>query len=162
LCNETAGIIEQHGHKAIAFEPTIDVLDRTTLRANFSHKTAATRAGLGWIGKSALLITKKYGAAVRLGTVLTDAELETGEPIDQSQCGECRGCQEHCPAGAILGKNWEAGMAREAFYDAFTCCEKAVQLCKRQNLEATICGICINVCPWTQKYLKRSLKNSYE
>ena len=60
LCRETAEIIEQQGHKAIAFEPTVDVLDRSTLTANFSHKTAATRAGVSWIGKSALLITKEY------------------------------------------------------------------------------------------------------
>jgi len=160
LCRETVGIIERQGHQAVAFEPTVDVLDRSTLKANFSHKTAATRAGLSWIGKSALLITKEYGAAVRLGTVLTDAKLETGNPIDQSQCGECRECRDHCPAGAILGTNWEAGMARETFYDAFACCKMAQNLCRRQNIDATICGICINVCPWTQKYLKRSLENT--
>ena len=95
---------------------------------------------------------------MRLGTVLTDAELETGEPIDQSLCGECQECREHCPAGAILGTNWEAGMVRATFYDAFTCCKTAKRLCREQNIEATICGICINVCPWTQKYLQRSLK----
>ena len=158
LCRETVGIIEQQGHRAVAFEPTVDVLDYSTLTANFPHKTAATRAGLSWIGKSALLITKEYGAAVRLGTVLTDAELETGEPIDQSQCGECQECRKHCPAGAILGTNWEAGMARKTFYDAFACCKTAEQLCRRQNIDATICGICINVCPWTQKYLKGGLE----
>ena len=35
------------------------------------HKTIATRAGLGWIGKSALFTTKEYGSALRLSSVLT-------------------------------------------------------------------------------------------
>ena len=41
------------------------------------HKTVATRAGIGWIGKSCLLVTEKYGSAIRLSSILTDAPLET-------------------------------------------------------------------------------------
>ena len=40
------------------------------------HKTIATRAGLGWIGKSALFTTLKYGSALRLSSVLTNAPLD--------------------------------------------------------------------------------------
>ena len=36
------------------------------------HKTVATRAGLGWIGKSALFTTKDYGSALRMSSVLLD------------------------------------------------------------------------------------------
>ena len=57
------------------------------LGAELPHKTVATRAGIGWIGKCALLVTEKYGSAIRLTTVLTDMDLETDQPINGSKCG---------------------------------------------------------------------------
>jgi len=113
-------------------------LDFKTLVTKFQHKTAATRAGLGWIGKSALLITEKYGSAVRLATVLTDVEFEAGEPIDNSRCGNCDRCVEKCPAMAIVGRNWTAGMERERIVDAFKCCDNAKKMSKNIGISATI------------------------
>ena len=52
------------------------------------HKTIATRAGLGWIGKSALFTTLNYGSALRLSSVLTNAPLDFGEPVLESKCGK--------------------------------------------------------------------------
>jgi epoxyqueuosine reductase QueG/predicted GNAT family acetyltransferase len=124
------------------------------------HKTVATRAGLGWIGKSALLVTEEYGPAVRLATVLTDAEFDVGHAVDSSRCGDCTKCVECCPGKAILGKNWEAGAARETIYDAFACRDAAKRLSEKIGIASTICGICINVCPWTQKYISRELNGS--
>ena len=49
------------------------------------HKTIATRAGLGWIGKSALFTTKEYGSALRLSSVLTNAPLDIGKPVLKSK-----------------------------------------------------------------------------
>ena len=157
LCEQTAGILTNAGRNAEAITTTTDKFDIVTLSTPFQHKTVATLAGLGWIGKSALLITKEYGPAVRLATVLTDAEFETGTPMNESHCGDCRKCVEACPAGAMTGHNWEPGAARESIYDAFKCRQTARKLAKQQGIEATICGICINVCPWTQKYLSCTL-----
>jgi epoxyqueuosine reductase len=151
----TADIIKKNGYKAAVRLPTFEE-DKSTLTARLPHKTVATRAGLGWIGKSALLITKEYGPAVRLVTVLTDAPLTTGKPIDESQCGQCNACVAACPAKAIAGKNWQAGMAREELYDAFKCRKTARNLSQDAlGEEISICGICIVACPWTQKYLKK-------
>ena len=69
-------------------------------------KTLATRAGLGWIGKSATLVTKQYGNAIRLNGVLTDMPLETGTPINTSFCGNCLECVNNCPGKAITGNLW--------------------------------------------------------
>jgi NAD-dependent dihydropyrimidine dehydrogenase PreA subunit len=80
---------------------------------------------------------------------------ETGEPINTSRCGDCRKCVDQCPAGAINGSNWSLGVRRESMYDAFVCWDTAKRLAGRQGIEATICGVCINVCPWTQKYILR-------
>jgi epoxyqueuosine reductase len=155
LSRQVADLLTSCGMRARAIEATTANFDARTLSMPVQHKTTATRAGLGWIGKSALLITEEYGPAVRLGSVLTDAELETGEPIDTSRCGECHRCVDCCPSGAITGSNWSPGAPRESMFDAFVCCDTAKRLAGRQGIEARICGICINACPWTQKYISR-------
>jgi epoxyqueuosine reductase len=154
-CRQVADLLTSRGRRARAIEATTANFNSRTLSMPVQHKTIATRAGLGWIGKSALLITEEYGPAVRLGSVLTDTELETGEPVDSSRCGECHKCVDCCPAGAIAGSNWNLGAPRESMFDAFVCCDTAKRLAGRQGIEARICGICINACPWTQKYLSR-------
>jgi epoxyqueuosine reductase QueG len=153
--------LKSRGNKAVAIRPTVEGkdLDYKTLTTLLPHKTVARLAGLGWIGKSALLITKEYGAAVRFATVLTDAEFEAAKPLKTLSCGDCNKCVENCPAKAISGRNWELGLEREAIYDAFACYDTARKLSKKISLPSTICGVCINVCPWTQKYISRELKN---
>jgi epoxyqueuosine reductase len=154
---QAAHILKKNGYKAIVRLPTFEE-DQSTLTAKLPHKTVATRAGLGWIGKSALLITKEYGPAVRLVTVLTDAPVITGKPINESQCGRCQDCVVACPAKAHTGKNWQKGMAREDLYDAFKCRKTARSLSQEAlGEQISICGICIAACPWTQKYLKKAL-----
>lgn len=160
LCERAARIFKRAGHQAEAVRATTEKFDPDSLSTRIQHKTIATRAGLGWIGKSALLITEEYGPAVRLASVLTDAEFETFEPIIISRCGECHKCVDCCPAGAIAGPNWTLGDPREAVYDAFTCRDTAKRLAGRHGIDVTICGICINACPWTQKYISRELDAS--
>ncbi len=154
LCRLAAARLEGAGYRAIPLFPTTENWDRETLAADFPHKTAATRAGLGWIGKSDLLITERFGAAIRLGTVLTDAPLEPAEPVDVSRCGRCRACVDRCPAGAIQGPDWQKGVPREVLYRAASCAETARRFSDALAIPATICGICIVACPWTQKYMK--------
>ena len=157
LCASVVDDLKGRGHNAVAIEPTIEIggLAKKMLATPLPHKTAATRAGLGWIGKSALLITERYGPAVRLTTVLTDAQFKTGNPIDSSRCGDCTKCVDRCPAKAISGKNWMRGMERESIYDANACCAEATRASGKIEVPVTICGICINACPWTQKYVRR-------
>ena len=81
------------------------------------HKTIATRAGLGWIGKSALLTTLKYGSALRMSSVLTNTPLKTGTPILNSKCGKCTNCKDACIGGAISGKEWNYKLKRNDFYN---------------------------------------------
>ena len=120
------------------------------------HKTIATRAGLGWIGKSALFTTLKYGSALRLSSVLTDAPLEFGNPILKSKCGNCEICKEACPGGAISGKGWNYKLKRNDFYDDKKCEKYALKVSKENLGKAdTVCGKCIYACPHTQKYIER-------
>ncbi len=121
------------------------------------HKTIATKSGLGWIGKSALLITPQYGSALRLSSVLTNAPLEFGKAILKSKCGKCMECKNACIGGAISGKEWNYKLKRNDFYDDKKC-EKYALIISEENLGKadTVCGKCIYACPYTQKYIKKN------
>lgn len=149
-----AKIIRQHGFKASPKIKRSIQTDKTTLRTTLPHKTAATRAGIGWIGKCALLITKEFGSAIRLSTILTDAGLNTGLPINESKCGKCSICTRSCPGNAVLGINWNIDRDRSDYFNAFKCKNEAQRRSNELGVEERICGKCIFICPWTQKYLK--------
>ncbi|MDR3048660.1 MAG: epoxyqueuosine reductase [Elusimicrobiota bacterium] len=155
IVNKGAQKIIEMGYRAIAQTRKISQYggDLTVL---LPHKTAATRAAVGWIGKCALLITKEFGSAVRLSSILTDAPLETAIPYDEGKCGECLICKEACPAGAVKGKNWKLGIMRDEILDAQLCMQKASQRAASIGVDATICGRCIAVCPYTKKYLSET------
>jgi epoxyqueuosine reductase QueG len=147
IAGEMGRMIEAAGYRVSLNQATLGHIDPETLAAPFSHKMAATRAGLGWIGKSALLVTPQLGPALRLTSLLTEAPLEVGTPITESQCGECTVCREVCPGGAISGKLWRAGMARQEFYDAFACRKAALARAATRGISSTICGMCMAACP---------------
>ncbi|WP_296844544.1 4Fe-4S double cluster binding domain-containing protein [uncultured Methanobrevibacter sp.] len=120
------------------------------------HKTIATRAGLGWIGKSALFTTLKFGSALRMSSVLTNAPLDFGKPILKSKCGKCELCKDACHGGAISGKEWNYKMKRNEFYDDRKCEKYALKVSEENLGKAdTVCGKCIFACPHTQRYIKR-------
>jgi len=156
LAEQAADLLMRAGSRARAFPATKEQIDRTTLSVPLQHRTVATRAALGWIGKSGLLVTPEYGAAVRLASVLTDAEMETAAPTEVSSCGDCRRCVERCPAQAVMGANWQAGVPRDHLYRAQACLQQARDFTRASGIRATICGVCINICPWTRRYLARA------
>ena len=121
------------------------------------HKTVATHAGLGWIGKNCLLVTQKYGSAVRLSSLLTDAPLHFDTTITESRCGKCAICVNRCPAKALTGELWTPGTSREALFFKEKCKKTQLQRMKQATgIETDLCGLCFAVCPYTQKYLKGS------
>jgi epoxyqueuosine reductase QueG len=103
----------------------------------FPHKLAAHLAGLGWIGKSCLLLTESFGPRVRFVTVLTDAPLQTGSALDKA-CGACHACVDLCPVKAFSGQEFRADEPREKRFDVFKCSEY-----RREHP----CGICVSSCP---------------
>jgi len=124
-------------------------------RTILPFKTLATKSGLGWIGKSSLLITQEYGSAIRLNGVITNMPLETTDPIYKSLCGNCRACVDACPAGAIKGVLWEIEKDRDELIDPVKCKRKVIERGKQMGVTVGSCGICISVCPWTKKYIGR-------
>lgn len=119
------------------------------------HKTVATRAGLGWIGKSCLLVTKRYGSAVRISSLQTDAPLPAGEPVNESLCGKCGICVQKCPAKALTGTLWNTSTVREDLLRKEDCQNTQIQRMKQATgIDTDLCGLCFAICLYTQKYLK--------
>lgn len=116
-------------------------------------KTIATNAGLGWIGKSATLITEKYGNAIRLNTVLTDMPFICGTPITESKCGSCTRCRDMCPSGAIKGNLWNVNISRNNLIDPKMCKEKVIERGRELNILWGSCDKCLTSCPYTIKYI---------
>jgi len=146
--------IQERGFRAELLGPTTENFDRETLSVPLPHKTAAVRAGIGWIGKSDLLVTREFGSAFRMCTILTDAPLSPGEPVTESSCGSCTGCVDACPAGAITGTDWRHGTSREELVDIFACYRRTRELATESGWDHSICGVCIEACPWTRKYIR--------
>jgi epoxyqueuosine reductase QueG len=118
------------------------------------HKTVAISGGLGWIGKSALLVTPQFGSAIRLTSVLTDAPLPVDHKINTSKCGHCQLCKNACPAGAITGNLWSPARERDWIFNAAACRKKAREIAATSiGKEITLCGKCIEVCPYTKMYI---------
>ncbi|MDR3293350.1 MAG: 4Fe-4S dicluster domain-containing protein [Clostridiales bacterium] len=148
--------------RSCGFRAVAQTRERVKMGDGESHtvlpqKTVATRAGIGWIGKCALLVTPEFGSMVRLSSILTDAPLKCAVPINMSKCGECTSCQTACPAGAVSGKLWSVGLKREELFDADACRKTARERAKRGfGGSETICGKCIEVCEYTKRYLNSS------
>ena len=71
-----------------------------------SHRYLAVRSGVGFFGLSGNVLTRKEGAAVILGSVVTEAELIPTEPLAGSEnyCDDCRLCEASCASGYINGR----------------------------------------------------------
>ena len=153
LAAELARTLERAGHRAWALPASIRS-DPVNIRGDFQHKTAATRAGLGWVGKNCQLLTRPWGPWVRLGTVLTDAPLKPAGPIEKSLCGKCTQCVEVCPAQALKGGSWRPGVARDVILDAWAC-DRYKKTYFSQFHGGHNCGICTQACPVGQKVLRK-------
>ena len=147
LSLSAASFIESKGYAALPVAAS-QSMPTSKYEGLFSHKAAARLSGLGFIGKNALLLHPIAGSKIRFATVLTDMPLTPLHPILQRDCKDCFICQKACPAGAISGKNYAEGMAREELFDAELCSNhmKTYEDIGR----GAVCGICIKVCPLNQ------------
>ena len=150
----TAQFLHSRGYQALTDTPAC-VIDKNTLCAMLPQKTVATLAGIGWIGKTAMLVTHKAGSAVRMTAVLTDAPFACAAPVMKSLCDpDCNACFEACPGKAPLGGLWEVGVAREEFFNAHACQAAAHARAKATlGIDKAMCGLCISSCPITKKGL---------
>ncbi|MCZ7587547.1 MAG: tRNA epoxyqueuosine(34) reductase QueG [Gaiella sp.] len=118
-------------------------------------RAGAERAGVGFIGKNTMLITRTHGSWVVLGTLVTGAELEPTPALDAG-CGSCTLCIDACPTGAL--RDAEPGVL-----DATRCLSYWTQTAGEipddvmDALEDRVygCDICQDVCPWNRGVERR-------
>ena len=116
-------------------------------------REAAARSGVGFYGKNTMLITRRHGSWVVLGTLVSDQELEPTAPLD-ADCGSCTLCIEACPTGA-LDEPGTLDASRCLSY--WTQAPAAIPGDYRAELGAQVygCDICQDVCPWNRGVEKR-------
>jgi len=110
---------------------------------------AFEQAGLGWVGKSNMAVSEKYGSRMNLLTLLTDAPLIYDEPYSGDSCGDCNVCIEFCTSTAIMGDGYYNGRVCEALVNS-----------KPSNVYFSLsgwhdCDMCYRKCPkgeyrWTR------------
>lgn len=145
-CLLEAGLfLESKGYKYITVAAS-QSMPGTPYNGRYSHKEAARKAGLGTIGKNSLFLHKKYGARVRLGTILTDCPVERDCEMPENICNGCDLCVKACPSGAILGGEWREGVKREEIFSA-TVCSDYMKKNFHHIGRGVVCGICMKVCP---------------
>lgn len=100
----TAMHIKDRGYRAVPIPPNMPVdmsPEKRGMYGEVNQKCAATAAGLGNIGVNGLFISPEHGPRLRIGSILTDADLQPDDPLRERVCTECMLCAERCPADAI-------------------------------------------------------------
>jgi epoxyqueuosine reductase len=116
-------------------------------------REAAARSGVGFYGKNTLLITRRHGSWVVLGTLVTDVELEP-TPRLGLDCGECRLCIDACPTGA-LDEPGTLDSTRCLSYWTQAPAPPPAEYRSELGAQVYGCDICQDVCPWNRGIEKR-------
>ena len=105
----------------------------------------AVKAGLGQLGKHGSLITAEYGSNLRLAAVLTELPLAVDTPIDigvDDLCTSCQRCRIDCPPDAIFDSKQTVRGETKWYVD--------FDKCVPYFTKTYGCGICLEVCPWSE------------
>jgi epoxyqueuosine reductase QueG len=132
-----ASEIQNLGFSALPI-PASQIIDWKKQQSHVSHKKVGHLAGLGWIGRSNLLVNLDMGSRFRMVTVLTDMPLSVDDP-NEGDCRDCRQCISVCPAQAIDEDPQN--------FDHWACYEKLKEFRNSGIVGQYICGVCIKACP---------------
>ncbi len=108
----------------------------------------AARAGIGFVGRNGLLITKEFGSYVYLGEIITNIPFEPDSKVTYD-CGDCRRCIDGCPTQALLG-NGQMNAKRCLSYQTQTKNYMPEEFRKPMRRVIYGCDICQIVCPYNQ------------
>ncbi|MFA9413402.1 tRNA epoxyqueuosine(34) reductase QueG [Streptococcus sp. E29BA] len=108
----------------------------------------ARRAGIGFIGKNGLVISKEYGSYMYLGELITNLEIEPDQPVDYD-CGDCRRCLYACPTSCLIG---DGSMDAKRCLSFQTQDKGMMALEFRKKIKIVIygCDICQICCPYNK------------
>jgi epoxyqueuosine reductase len=116
-------------------------------------REGAARAGVGFYGKNTLLITRRHGSWVVLGTLVTSVEIERSGPLDLD-CGSCTRCIDACPTGALDDPGVLDSTKCLSYWSQ---APGRVPVDYREEMGSYVygCDICQDVCPWNRGTEKR-------
>ena len=113
------------------------------------ERTWAVKAGLGWIGKSSMLISPTVGVHTLISGIVIDVEADNHDQALNSNCGKCTKCIDACPSKAIISPR---------VIDANKCLsyltiEHRGPFDKSTDLHHQVfgCDHCIDACPFSKK-----------
>lgn len=153
--------IEAREHRAKAV-PASYIADETNLFGNIFHKAVARMAGIGWQGKSRLIVSPDYGPRIRLTTMLTDMPLAPDQPL-RNRCRACAECTKACPAQAIRNVSTQDRYeTRNRALHFSWCAEQTLRFKDLPGIGARICGVCIKVCPFGGKNDHESINRRHQ
>ena len=138
LAAKVTEIAGQYQHRA--FVDSAPVLERAL----------AEKAGLGWIGKNAMLINPKAGSWFFLGEIYTDLPLLPDPPQPSSHCGSCTQCIQDCPTDAIVGPNQVDARRCISYLTIELKDSIPVELRPLMGNRIYGCDDCQLVCPWNK------------
>lgn len=135
---DVMGYLEEMHYQFLVIHPE-DEYDPDKRMGLLSLKILAKQAGIGWQGRSLLVVSPEYGPLHRLIAVLTNMPLNFDTPI-QNKCGDCRICIEKCPKKSLIFSKFDDHPnTREEVLDIQTC------------LGDLGCMVCIINCPFLKK-----------
>jgi len=111
------------------------------------EKVWAMRAGLGWLGKSGMLVTQEHGTRALLAVMLLDAEVDAYDAPHPDRCGSCVACVEACPTRAIV----VPGVVDARLCLSYQTIEDRGAYSQKLRPHARLafgCDACQTVCPW--------------
>ena len=139
--DELIQIMNEETNGQATFKPMVDT-------GELIDVVVAARAGLGFIGRNGLLITKEFGSYVYLGEIITDIPFEPDAPVNYD-CGDCDRCIVGCPTQALLG-NGEMNANRCLSYQTQTKNYMPDKYRRKMGKVIYGCDICQIVCPYNR------------
>ena len=118
---------------------------------------AGVKAGIGVKGKNSLLINKKYGSFVFLGTIVTDMELKVTEKKDKT-CLNCDFCKKACPSGCISDGGVKENLCLSKITQKKGELSEEEKALVKENSLLWGCDVCQTVCPMNKKREKTPIK----
>lgn len=148
IASRLSSFLNRKGHRTLPLVASERTNEEEAI-PTVSHKMIAHIAGLGWIGKSCLLITPDHGPRVRFISVLTNAPLNAVDQPMEQRCNTCMACAKICPTNAIKGVNYRMGGGRDERFDFRKCQDYFSGM--QQESAWDVCGLCLYVCPYGRR-----------
>jgi epoxyqueuosine reductase len=113
-------------------------------------KAWAKKAGLGWTGKNANLISPKTGSFFFLAELIVDIDLEYDIPATADHCGTCTRCIDACPTEAIVAPYVVDGSRCISYLTIELKNEIPQEFQGKMDNWMFGCDVCQDVCPWNK------------